>query len=387
MIIIVLSLFTVLASIVKNYQKYNTHIVVYVIIFKGILCSPNVNDINTMNILKRLIIVLAVLVGVSPSWAQDGSAAYNFLNIPASTHIYGLGGVNISTVADDINITDQNPALLGPEMDKQLGLNYMRYLGESNFAGLKFGAKAHERGAWAIGVRYYGYGEMQSADVDGTITGTFSAQDIAFNATYSHDITDKLRGGINVKFIHSSYEQYSAMALATDLGINYYDPESDLSLSVVVANLGGQIKRFDENYDKLPIDIRLGWTKSFGSLPFRFSITAWNLTKWSLPYYETGDGTNQDAPTLKESFTSNLFRHLIFSADFVPSERFYVGLGYNYKIRTDMSTYSRSFLSGFSLATGLNVSKFGFGVALSQPHTGGTTFMFNLTANINEFIQ
>ena len=67
--------------------------------------------------------------------AQDGSVAYNFLNLPSSSHIYGLGGLNISTVEDNINLTDQNPALLGPEMDLQLGLNYMRYVGATNFAG------------------------------------------------------------------------------------------------------------------------------------------------------------------------------------------------------------------------------------------------------------
>ncbi|MEE0976048.1 MAG: type IX secretion system protein PorQ [Muribaculaceae bacterium] len=340
-----------------------------------------------MNSIKRHILSLAIATASIGAWAADGSTAYNFLDVTTSTHIYGLGGVNISTVADDINITDQNPALLGPEMDNQLGLNYMYYMGESNFAGVKFASQAHEHGAWAVGIRYFGYGKMQSADADGTITGTFSAHDIAFNATYSHDITDYLRGGINIKAVYSAYEQYSALALATDLGVNYYNPDNDLSLSAVVANLGGQVKRFNESYDRLPIDVRLGWTQSFGSLPFRFSVTAWNLTKWSLPYYETGDGTSHEAPKLKESFSTNLFRHLIFAADFVPSERFHIGIGYNYKTRTDMKTYSRNFLSGFSLGAGLNTSKMGFGVALSQHHVGGLTFMFNLTANINEFIQ
>lgn len=42
--------------------------------------------------------------------AEDSSPAYNFLNIPSSTHIYGLGGINISTVEDDIELSDQNPA-------------------------------------------------------------------------------------------------------------------------------------------------------------------------------------------------------------------------------------------------------------------------------------
>src|SRR5574344_2342259 len=114
---------------------------------------------------------------------------------------------------DDINMVNQNPALLGSEMSMQLGLNYMHYLGGSNFMGATFGIKAHEHGAVAGGLQYYGYGEMKSADIDGTITGTFSPRDLVFNVMYSHDITDRLRGGINVKAVSSSYEQYSAFAL------------------------------------------------------------------------------------------------------------------------------------------------------------------------------
>ncbi len=334
---------------------------------------------------KRLFPLIALAFALTSAGA-DSSPAYNYLNIPSSAHIYGLGGINISTVDDDINAVDQNPALLGPEFESQIGLNYMHYIAGSNFAGARFGTAAGEHGAWSIGIQYYGYGEMDRTDVSGNITGAFSPKDVAFSGIYSHDITDRLRGGISLKFLYNAYGDYSAMALATDLGLNYYDPESDLSLSAVIANLGGQIKRFDNHYDRLPVDLRLGWTKSFGSFPVRFSVTAWNLTKWHLPYYETGDGTSNDNLKLKDSFGSNLFRHLIFAADFVPSDKFHIGIGYNYKTRTDMSTYSRSFLSGFSIGAGLRVSSFSVGVALSQPHTGATTFMFNLSTNLSELL-
>lgn len=344
-----------------------------------------------MSIPKLKHMALAAAATVSGFFAQsakgaDSSPAYNYLSIPTSAHIYGLGGINISTVNDDINAIDQNPALLGPEFDKQIGLNYMRYISDSNFAGMKFGMPAGEHGAWAAGIQYYGYGSMNETDLEGNINGTFSPKDVTFSGVYSHDITDRLRGGINLKFLYSSYGQYTAMAIATDLGMNYYDPERDLSLSVVVANLGGQVKRFDQRYDRLPVDLRVGWTQSVGSLPIRFSITAWNLTKWKLPYYETGDGSKNGGFKLKDSFSSNLFRHLVFAADFVPSEKFHIGIGYNYKTRTDMSTYHRSLLSGFSLGAGVRVKSFGIGVALSQPHTGATTFMFNLSTNLSELL-
>ena len=38
------------------------------------------------------------------------------------------------------------PGLLGPEVDMQIGINYMRYVGESNFAGVKFGRRAGDHG-------------------------------------------------------------------------------------------------------------------------------------------------------------------------------------------------------------------------------------------------
>lgn len=333
--------------------------------------------------------ILMILIGVSAFGvnAQDGSTAYDFLNMTSSSQVYGLGGVNVSLVGAGVASIDQNPALLGQEMDNEVALNYMHYIGSSNFAGLAYARKAGSYGAWAASIRYLGYGSMDETDVSGNIIGKFSASDVVFSGAFSYDITDRLRGGIDVKFAYSAYADLTAMAIATDLGINYYDSERDLSLSLVLANLGGQVKRFDERYDRLPFDIRMGWSQSFGTLPVRFSVTAWNLTKWKLPYYSYGDGTSGSEPTYKDSFSSNLFRHLVFGADFVGSDNFTLGVGYNYKTRTDMSTYSRNMLSGFSISAGINVKSFAIGLALAQPHSGATTLMLNLSCDLNDILN
>ncbi len=341
-----------------------------------------------MNFKLRYTAIVALFLCVLTSVrAQEGNTAYNFLNVTSSAKVYGLGGVNISLVDDDINVIDQNPALLGPELSNNVALNYMHYLGGSNFAGLRYGHSAGEHGAWAASLQYFGYGYMKETLPDGSIVGSFSPKDVSFGGTYSHDITDRLRGGIALKLLYSGYAEYTAFAVSTDLGINYYDSDRDLSLSAVVANLGGQVKRFNSTYDRLPFDVRLGWSQSFGSFPLRFSITAWNLTKWHLPYTETGDGTSTDDPAVKDTFMSNLFRHLVFGVDLISSPNYYLSLGYNYKTRTDMSTYSRSFISGFSIGGGIRVKNFGVGLAFAQPHSGGTTLMFNLSYNINDLIN
>lgn len=344
-------------------------------------------------IVKSLLkLPISVIASAALLWPQASSArsdsgsssAYNFLDIPSSSHIYGLGSVNISTVDDDINGIIQNPALLGPEFDLQAGFNYMRYIADADFTGAIVGGRAGLHSGWAARIQYYGYGKMTEMDELGNTTGSFSPKDISIGGIYSHDITERLRGGIAINVIYSGYHEYSALALATDLGINYYNPDTDLSLSAVVANLGGQIKRFNETYDRLPIDIRLGWTKSFGSFPVRFSATAWGLTEWHLPYFDKADGLADSELVRKESFGSNLFRHLIFAADFVPGDRFHAGIGYNHRVRTDMASYSRDLLSGFSFCAGLKVKSFSVGAAFARPHSGASTFMLNLSTNISD---
>lgn len=346
---------------------------------------------NILRIARSIKLPIALLLAIffayaETATAQDGSNAYNYLNNTASARIYGLGGVNITAIEDELSVTDQNPALMGPEMSNQIVIDYMSYLGESNFAGARYAHAINDHGAWSAGIRYFGYGSMKATDEYGNINGTFSPKDINFNTAFSYDINSRLRGGIAIKFLYSGYESYSAFAIATDLGLNYYNPENNFSASIVLANAGGQIKKFNNTHESLPFDIRIGVSKIFPGFPARFSITAWNLTKWHLPFAETGDGSTTENFTIKDKFSSNLFRHLVFGVDFIPSNSFYVALGYNYKTRTDMSTYSRSLLSGFSLGAGLNLRRFNVALAFSQPHSGATTLMLNLNLNLNDIL-
>lgn len=122
---------------------------------------------------RYITVLLATVTTCFAGRGQEGKSSFDFLNIPTSTHAYTLGGTNISVIDEDINLVNQNPALMGPESDLQLGLNYMKYVGGINLAGATFGKAAGERGAWAAGVQYYGYGKMKSADETGVITGEF----------------------------------------------------------------------------------------------------------------------------------------------------------------------------------------------------------------------
>lgn len=345
-------------------------------------------------VVGRVLPALITLCGIAGSiagsitaLAETGSTSYDFLNIPTSSAAYALGGTGIAIISDDVALADQNPALLGPEIEKQLSFSYMHYMGSGNFAGARFGTGAGENSAWAAGVRYLNYGSLTQFDPSGVAGGKFSPTDIVFEGSYSRDITSRWRGGVNLNLIYSHYDVYSAFAVSVDLGVNYYDDEHDLSLSLVLKNMGGQIKRFDKAYNRLPFDVQIGYMQGLGSSPFSIAITARHLTRWNLPYYTHKKGTDTVESELKSNFFSNLFRHLTFGVQYAPSEKFYLALAYDNKTATDMSTYQRNFFSGFSVGAGIRVKAFGVGVGFGMPHKSAATLMLNLNCSFGELMQ
>lgn len=341
---------------------------------------------SAKEIMTRIVAMAIMLTMPIYLHAENSNDAYHFLDIPTSSHVMGMGGTNITIIDDDVTLADQNPALIGPELEKQVALNYMHYMGSGNFAGIRYGMAASETSAWAIGLRYLNYGTFDGYDEWGSSTGTFTPTDLVIEGSYARDISGRWRGGVNLKFAYSSYEQYNAMALAADIGVNYYDDEKDLSFSAVLRNMGGQIKRFNEKYARVPFDLVIGYQQALGSSPFQIAITAHNLTRWNIPYYEYSD-KDEEIYSEKKSFFSNFFRHLTFGLQFEPSEKFYACLGYDYKTRTDMSSFNKSILSGFSIGAGFKARGFRIGASYSQPYKSASTLMLNLSCSIGELLN
>lgn len=329
-----------------------------------------------------LVLIISVFCVNSSAQTSDG---YSFLNIPTSSHVFGLGGNNIAIIDDDVTLADQNPALIGPELDKQVAVNYMLYMSSGNFAGARFGMGAGEHSGWAVGLRYLNYGKFDGYDEFGTPTGSFTPSDLVVEGTYARDITGRWRGGANLKIAYSNYEQYSALAIAADLGVNYYDEEKDLSLSLVLKNMGGQVKRFHDRYVRVPFDIQLGYMQTIGNLPLQVSVTANNLTRWKIPYYSY-NSNDEEILLVKNGFFTNFFRHLIFGVQYQPTDAFYACIAYNYKTRTDMSAYKASFLSGFSIGAGFKIKGFYIGAAYAMPHKSASSLMVNLSCSLGELL-
>jgi hypothetical protein len=304
-------------------------------------------------------------------FAQDGSSVFNFLRLPISAHAAALGGNNISLIEDDITLAYHNPALLINTTDNTLNLNYMTYISDSKVAGAMFNKVFSDRSAGAIAARYVDYGSFDGYDADNTATGGFDAKDIEVKVMYSYLLSDRISGGVSGKFITSKYESYNSIALGVDLGVNYYNEESDFSASFTLSNLGGQVKAFDDKTEKMPFDVQMGFTKRLSHAPLRISVTLNNLNHWSKDHFYNADGS-------EDNFTELLFKHALFGADLLLGDNFQVSLGYNYRISQELSV-SGSKWDGITAGANLAIKKVKLGASYSKLHVSSSSFLFNIS--------
>src|SRR5574344_618171 len=200
---------------------------------------------------KTACALIMSLFCVSPI-SQESQTGYNFLRLPASAHAAALGGDNITIIEDDESMIFQNPALLSSVSDKTINLNYMNYMSGVNTASASFNRVIKEKASWAVSAQYMDYGNMKETDANNNILGDFSAKDITIAGYFSYMLSEKIAGGIAAKFITSYIGDYNSIGVGVDLGINYYDPEHEWSISATAKNLGGQIKAYQDEYDKMP---------------------------------------------------------------------------------------------------------------------------------------
>lgn len=322
---------------------------------------------------KKNIISLSLLFLCLTSYGQDGNRVFEFLKLPFSSHATALGGENISIIEDDLTMAIQNPALLPCVSDKTLNLNYMYYMDGVNVASAAFSRLLRTRSSWAVTAQYLDYGSMAGKTEGDEDLGEFSAKDMAISGIYAYELSDYWSGGVRTNMIYSSYESYSSFAVGVDLGVNYFNPDTDLSFSVVAKNLGGQIVAFDEQHEKLPFDLQAGFTKGLAHAPVRFSVTFYNLTNWKDSYSPDGK---------KQSAAKKIMNHIAAGVDFIPTNNLYLALGYNFRKANEMKIGDSSHWAGLTAGAGIYIKKIKLGVAYSKQHLSTSALLLNLSLTL-----
>lgn len=307
----------------------------------------------TRRLSTTLLILSIVITAIN---AQEGDTGYQFLQVPTSAHSAALGGVNVSIIEDDPTLVFTNPALLANVSDKTLNLNFTSYISSTSKLSAAFAKQAGERGTWAVAAMLLNYGKMTETNENFEQLGEFSAKDISIQGGYTYLFSDYWSGGVQGKVIMSNYGEFKSTALGVDLGINYYDADHGLSVSLVGQNLGGQVKALYETNEKLPFNLVAGISKDLANAPIRLSITFDNITDW-----------DEKKP----------INHLTFGADIFPSSTTWVAVGYNPRRGNEMKIGDSKHWAGLSLGAGLTLKKLKIGLAWGKYHVAASSLLIN----------
>ncbi|MBR2244606.1 MAG: type IX secretion system protein PorQ [Prevotella sp.] len=314
--------------------------------------------------MKKVVFALFGILFTLMMKAQESQEVFTFLRLPVSAHVAALGGDNVTIDDDDPTLIFHNPALICNTADKSINLNFMTYMEGAKTASASFIKAWGERATWGVSAQYMNYGSMKEMTPDNIELGDFSAKDIAVAGTFAYLLSNRWSGGVTLRFVSSSIAGYNSIGIASDLGLNYFDEERGWSISAVAKNLGGQVKAYQDEYEKIPLDLLIGVSKRLNAAPIRFSATFSRLNRWD----------------------TSFIQHVALGVDVFIGESIYIAGGYNFRRRDEMKVSdgdgSSSHGAGLSVGAGLSLKRFKLNVAYAKYHVSASSILINATYSL-----
>jgi len=337
--------------------------------------------------LKKISLFFCLLFYTFAFAQLGGESTYQFLNLVSSPRQAALGGKVLTNVDYDVTQALYNPSTINVDMDNQLSLNYVSYLG-----GISYGTAAYaytldrRTQTFHAGMTYINYGSFDGYDEEGNETGTFSGSEAALSMGYALQIgySDFYFGG-NLKLITSKLEQYSSIGAAVDLGLLYIDDRIDFQATVVVRNLGTQITTYAGLNEPLPFEVDFGLSQTLEHVPIRWHVTFENLQKWPIalpnPARVTSDLSGNQTSE-KIGFMGQLIRHTIIGAELFPEGGFNIRFGYNFRRAEELRIVDQRNFSGLSFGFSLKFNKMRFSYTHAKYTSAGNSNFFGLQIDL-----
>ena len=331
-----------------------------------------------------------------PAQPIGGDNIYEFLNSSQSARVTALGGNLITVRDDDVNLAFQNPAALNPEMTGALAFNHNFRLADIRNGYFAYG---HYIKKWDMtfhgGIHYINYGDFIRTNEVGDTEGTFDAAEQAFTIGAGKQLFERMSVGANLKFVNSRLENYNSAGLVGDIAVMIHDTASRINFTLLAKNIGGQFSTYRPgNSEPIPFEMQIGISKRLQHLPFRFSIIYHNLQQWNILYDDPN--STEDSFFLGEQtaatgndFIDNLFRHMIFSGEFLFGKRdnFRIRFAYNHLKRKELTVRSLRSFHGFSMGVGMKINRFRIEYGRSFEHIAGGMNHFSISTSLKEFTR
>jgi len=337
---------------------------------------------------KYWVYFIFIFCGYQASAQIGGKSTYQFLNLVASPRQAALGGKNITIYDYDPTSALYNPSTINYEMDNQLSVNYINYLGDVNYGTASYAYLIDRRTqVLQTGVTYINYGTFDGYDERGESTGDFSGGEVAFSVGYAYNIPwSDFYVGANVKLISSKLEQYTSFGGAVDLGLTYFYEDWDLVIAGVVRNIGTQFTPYDDIYEKIPLEVDAGISQLADGVPIRWHVTFENLQQWNLAFRNTArDETDLEGNTVADDpgFFNNLLRHTVLGAEIFPEGGFNLRLGYSFRRSEELRIIDQRSFAGLSGGLSIKFNKLRLSYTYARYSSAASSSFFGLNLDLN----
>jgi len=293
--------------------------------------------------MKSVFTLLFVLITINSVLSQT---TYDFLRLDQSPRAAALAGSFVAN-NDDPNVMFYNPAGISYLSERPISFSFVKHLLDINSASLAYSQEFEGIGRFSAGLQYLNYGSFVEADEFGTKTGEFGVNDFAATIGYANELDQNFYYGANVKFIYSGIADRSSIGMALDLGLHYSIPDEKWNFGFSILNLGSQITQYYTVNENLPLDVRLGISKTLAHVPFTFYVSLNKL--------------NED----QENF-GDRFKQFTVGGEFKMSKIVRLRFGYDNEKRTELKIGTSAGLAGFNLGVGFIVSNYNVDYAFSS---------------------
>jgi len=339
---------------------------------------------------KKLFLLL-FLSGILKGYSQNFGSTYDFLIKETNARVAALGGVNSSLRDDDVQLVTGNPAVANGKMAKVAGFTVNPSLGNLVQYNLAYADSLKGLGNVFGALQFLDYGKLNETDLAGYKIGEFSASQYAVSVGTSQK-KGNFHLGAALKFCGFQTFSQSAYALAIDMGVFYQHPRKRLSYGLTIKNLGGTVKKFDSNGQKMPLpfNIQAGLSYKLEHMPLRISANAFYIQETDIQYLDpNASGTLDPNGVLtkeKKKFSEQIARHLSLGGEFLLHKSFNLRVGYNHLRRKELRPDAGAGLTGFSLGCMINTKPLSISYTYSGWQSAGGLHFISLNCRLANLI-
>lgn len=339
-----------------------------------------------------VITILIVLMTMGAS-AQQANGTYSFPRATNSARVAALGGLPLPICDNDIQLSTFNPATIGEGMNNKLGLSYVDYYTDINFATLQYARTFDKVGSFAATVQYHNYGHFDETSESGVITGDFSCSDFSVNLGWGRQLTPNWSIGAALKYAGIQYESYSAGALAVDVA-GMYHTDNGWTLSLNARNIGTQLfNNINSEHDPLPFSLDFGASHKLEHLPVTVMLWYDDIQHWKKMMYSpvfieqhTDPVTGEFNPGSNAAvFFRNLACHLVVGGELALGKNIVLRSAFDYGQRFAMTVPKERTLVGFSAGLAVKIKMFEISYARSRNSIVTSPNYLTITMDLNKF--